>query len=119
MRASEIGLEIGISGPQRAPGRAISQNRPGTRGRSGAIRGAYGEKEQKAKASQKMRCAFMPIRTGCACCGHEYLRRRSWQRACSRECQLILLAAEKVVKAIREGRADGLRDIIRQLAEVS
>lgn len=72
----------------------------------------------KTKAPQKMRCAFVPIRTGCACCGREYFKRRSWQRTCSRECQLVLLAAETVITAHRKGRADGLRAAIREFMKI-
>ena len=69
------------------------------------------------KAPQKLRCAFVPIRTGCACCGREYFKRRSWQRTCSRDCQLILLAAQKFIEAYQAGRAGGLQTIIRDLTE--
>ena len=108
MRISETASGLTVNGAQHAPGGAVSRSRPGTRGRIQAFRGTLGENETGTKASQKMRCAFIPIMTACKCCGREYLRRRRWQRACSRECQLVLLAAEKVVKAYREGRADGL-----------
>jgi hypothetical protein len=118
MRTSETAPEYSELGVQDVPRGAVSRNRPGGRGRSGGIRDGYGEKEGSTKARQKMRCAFVPAMESCKCCGREYLRRRRWQRACSRECQLVLLAVEKVVKAYRAGQADGLRDIIRELAGV-
>jgi len=81
--------------------------------------GPYGEhmgkEDVKTKAPQKCAAHFVPAMEACKCCGREYLKRRSWQRTCSRECQLILLAADKVVKAIRAGCADGLRDVIEEL----
>lgn len=71
--------------------------------------------EAKIKAPQKCAAHFIPATEACKCCGREYFRRRSWQRTCSRECQLILLAAETFVRAYRGGRADGLYDIISEL----
>jgi hypothetical protein len=96
----------------RGPGQARTQGEPEPN------RGRPGEKTGKTKAPQKMRCAFVPIRTGCACCGREYFKRRAWQRTCSRECQLVYLAARKVLKAYQAGRADGLCGLIKKLAEV-
>jgi hypothetical protein len=94
------------------------RERSGTKGSAGAIRGAYGEKARKAKAPQKMRCAFIPTMTACRCCGGEFRKTRRWQRCCSRKCQLVLLAAETFFEAYRNGRADGLAEIIRELREV-
>jgi hypothetical protein len=71
--------------------------------------------EAKTKAPQKCAAHFVPATEACKCCGREYFRRRSWQRTCSRECQLILLAAETFLRAYREGRASGLYNTISEL----
>jgi hypothetical protein len=80
-------------------------------GRSGVRKPST--KAPRLKASQKMRCAFVPIRTDCTCCGREYLKRRPWQRTCSRECQLIFWHYEKLKKAFLAGRAVGLLEPMR------
>lgn len=115
---------------QKAVGDAVIGRRggglPGRQGRPRAIRRPLGGKGQKAKAPQK--CAahsqekdgtnvppFIFFRASCACCGGEYLKRRPWQETCSRDCQLIYLAARTFLKAYREGRADGLRETIEKL----
>jgi hypothetical protein len=54
----------------------------------------------------------------CQCCGREYLRRRFWQKTCSRECQLVFLAAQTFIRAYREGHADGLSRIIWELVKI-
>jgi len=41
------------------------------------------------------------------------------KKICSPRCRLVKWGANTLLEAYREGRADGLRDIIRQLAEVS
>jgi len=48
----------------------------------------------------------------CPCCGRSFKPSRPSQKSCSRQCQLRLLAARNVVKAINSGRADGLRAIL-------
>ena len=60
MRISEIGPEIGISGAQRAPGLAISQNRPGTRGNRRL------REEAKIKAPQNS------VNAKCSTCEREF-----------------------------------------------
>jgi len=112
---------LGVAEIMREIGRSTSLTRqtdrglPGGQARTEAIRRVYGEKRQKTKAPQKMRCAFVPGPAVCECCGGDYFRRRSWQRTCSRDCQLILWAAETFFRAYREGRADGLRPVIEEL----
>jgi hypothetical protein len=66
----------------------------------------------KTKAPQKAAAAK------CACCNGEFRKKWKWQECCSRECQLVYLAARKVLEAWREGRADGLCDVIREIIEV-
>ena len=112
---SEGSAELAVLGVQGRLTASISPKVPGGRGSTRGIRRAYGEKGGETKARQKMRCAFIPECVPCGCCGKPYLRRRPWQKACSRECQLVILAAEKFAKAYREGRADGMRGLVEEL----
>jgi len=90
----------------RGPGQASTQGEPEPN------RGRPGEKDKKIKAPQKAAAAK------CACCNGEFRKKWKWQECCSRECQLVYLAARKVLKAYRAGRADGLRDVIHELTKV-
>lgn len=99
--------------PQKAPGTPLTgqtgRDPSGGQGQDKAIREAYGEKERKTKAPQIAAAAK------CVCCEGEFRQRWTWQKCCSRDCQLIYLAARTFLEAYREGRADGLRDVIEEL----
>lgn len=40
------------------------------------------------------------------------------KKICSPHCRLVKWAVKALEKALKEGRADGLRDIIRELTEI-
>jgi len=42
---------------------------------------------------------------------------RSDKRFCNDKCRLLSWAANTLLKAIREGRADGLKDIVKRITE--
>jgi hypothetical protein len=105
--------------PSRAPGWAIKRLSDMDTGAERALQERSGKKAMKINAPQKMRCAFIPTMTACRCCGGEFRKTRRWQKCCSRECQLIYLAAQTFIKAYRAGRAEGLRHVIRELRERS
>lgn len=83
----------------------------------GAIAGKTTSKQgnrsfrQKAKVKTSQKAAAAK----CACCKGEFRKKWAWQECCSRDCQLIYLAARTFLKAYREGRADGLKPIIDEL----
>ena len=103
MRTSEAASGLGEFGAQHRPSAAISQNRPGTQGK------------RRFREAAKIKAPQIAAAAKCACCTGEFRRKWSWQKCCSRECQLIYLAARKVLEAYRAGRGDGLRDIIRRI----
>jgi hypothetical protein len=72
----------------------------------------------KQKPRKNALTHFVPHPTACACCGREYLKRRRWQEACCRDCQLILWAAKTFIRAYRLGRADGLKPILEELKKL-
>ena len=64
----------------------------------------------KTKAPQKCGHAF------CLTCRGEFRPLRPWQVYCSDKCRFTHRAARQLAEAFRAGRADGLREIIRELA---
>jgi len=67
----------------------------------------------KTKAPQKCVDAFTRI---CLTCRGEFRPLRPWQVYCSDKCRLVHWAARALDEAFKEGRADGLRDAVRELA---
>lgn len=55
-------------------------------------------------------------RRQCLTCGGEFRALRPWQVYCSDKCRFIHRAARELGQALREGRADGLRGFVRELA---
>jgi len=51
----------------------------------------------------------------CLCCEEIFKPKRRWQRFCSPECRLIFWAANKFYKAFCEGRAEGLKPLVKKL----
>jgi len=110
MRTSETAPEFSEFGAQHAPGRAISQKKPRTRG-NGHLR-----QEAKIKASQNS------VNAKCSTCEGQFRSRRRVRTEkgfCSARCRLLHWAALALVEAHREGKAEGLRDILKELEEVN
>jgi hypothetical protein len=107
------------SSAQDAPSASISRNRPGGQGRSGAIRGAYGEKERKTKAPQKSVNGIFEARCStCEALFRPRKRNKSGRVFCSARCRLLFWTAGALLKAYRAGCADGLREVIEELKKL-
>jgi len=71
----------------------------------------------ETKAPQKRVNAKSEI--SCSTCGRKFRskRRRKAERAfCSPRCRLLFWAAGEILEEWKAGRADGLRDLVRELA---
>jgi endogenous inhibitor of DNA gyrase (YacG/DUF329 family) len=82
-------------------------------GRFEAIWGGYGEKDVKRKAPQKS------VNAKCSTCGAEFeskARKKTDNAFCSPRCRLLFWTAGQILMEWKAGRADGLREIIRELA---
>ena len=53
----------------------------------------------------------------CLCCGKKFRPKKPWQDFCQPKCKLISWCANRFLKAFKAGKADGLRDIIKELSE--
>ena len=61
----------------------------------------------------------MKVPSVCACCLVELHAKKPDQRFCSSRCRLLYWAAGALLGAFRAGRADGLKDRIRELSEAA
>ena len=55
-------------------------------------------------------------RRQCLTCLGRFLPLRPWQVYCSDKCRFTHRAAREFAEALRTGRAEGLRDLVRELA---
>jgi len=56
---------------------------------------------------------------GCLCCGRNFSPKKSWQDFCQPECKLISWCANRFLSAFKAGKANGLRDIIKELSKAA
>jgi hypothetical protein len=54
----------------------------------------------------------------CSCCRAELTASKQAKRFCSERCRLLSWAAGELLKAIREGRAEGMIDLIREMSDL-
>ena len=72
----------------------------------------------RARISERLSAAdtAQTTRRECLTCRGEFWPLRPWQVYCSEKCKFTYRAAREFAEALRAGRAEGLRDVIRELA---
>jgi hypothetical protein len=73
------------------------------------------EEEKPARGLMKLKVSQKAVNAYCPVCKKGIKATRSWQKCCSRDCQLIFWHWQKFLEAYQAGKADGLKPIIEEL----